>query len=364
MTETSKEILMKLEEKGFQAYIIGGFVRDYCIGKKSLDVDICTDATPKEISAIFTDAIIPTEKYGAVTLIYKKIRFEIITFRKEIKYEDNRRPTEIYYINNLKEDLFRRDFTINTLCMNSNGDIIDLLNGKKDLDSKLIKMIDDPDKRLQEDVLRILRAIRFATILDFKLDDSLKASIIKNGHLLKNLSYSRKKEELTRILASSNAKYGISLLCDLKLDEYLELYNLKNIIIVDDILGMWAQLKVVNIYPFSKAESDIINQINELLEVEKIDNYILYKYDFYVISIVASIKNLSKKNIIKMYENLPIKSRKEIKLDVDELCLKLNKTPDKWLKNIYDSIEKKILDGSLNNNKEQIYNYIINNIIK
>ena len=135
MLKRSLEILKQIEENGFQCYIVGGFVRDYCMKKDSYDVDICTNARPKDLVNIFENAILPVEKYGSVTLFYKNIRFEITTFRKEFKYE-NRKPIDIEYTDNFIEDITRRDFTINALCMNSKGEIIDLLNGKKDIDNK------------------------------------------------------------------------------------------------------------------------------------------------------------------------------------------------------------------------------------
>lgn len=360
MLETCKELLLTIEDCGFEAYIVGGFVRDYYIGNKTLDVDVCTNATPKDLKKIFKSAVMPSEKYGAVTLVYKKVRFEITTYRKELEYEDNRRPTDVQYIANLKDDLNRRDFTINTLCINSNGDIIDLLDGKKDIDQKIIRMVDDPYKKLQEDVLRILRAIRFATILNFTLDDKTKEAIIKYGCLLKNLSYTRKKEELTRIFASPNIGYGIKLLCELNLDEYLELHDLRNIKVVDDILGIWAQLNVIDIYPFSRAEKDIIVKINEILKLKEINIYTIYKYDLYVASIAASIMGIDKKQVHELYEMLPIKSRCDIKLNIDYLCNKLNKQPGPWIKDIYNDIEYKIINGDLVNEEESLNKYILN----
>jgi tRNA nucleotidyltransferase (CCA-adding enzyme) len=361
MLDVSKELLEKIEECGFEAYIVGGFVRDYYMGKKTLDVDICTNATPKDLNMIFKEALLPTEKYGAVTIIYKKVRFEITTYRKELNYEDNRHPEDIQYIYNLMDDLNRRDFTINTLCMNSKGEIIDLLGGKKDIDNKVIRMVNNPDIKMKEDVLRILRAIRFATILNFKLDDSVKGAIIKYRDLLKKLSYTRKKEELTRILTSSNAKYGIKLLCELELDKALELSNLSNIKLVDDILGIWAELNIIDIYPFRRAERDIILHIDEILDSGVIDSYTLYKYDLYATSIAASIKGINKKEINNLYKELPIKSRSDIKLDIKSLCSILNRKPGSWIKDIYDDIEKKIIYKDLLNDNDTLRNYIIKN---
>ena len=151
MLDKATEVLKKLESSGYSAYIVGGFVRDYLINKPSTDIDICTNATPKEIISIFDINILPENNYGSVVIIYKKVRFDITTYRKEIKYEDNRHPIKIKYINSIKQDLLRRDFTINTLCMNSNKEVLDILNIKKDLDNKLIKTVGSPRIKIKED---------------------------------------------------------------------------------------------------------------------------------------------------------------------------------------------------------------------
>ena len=242
MYNTALELLSKLNESNFKAYIVGGFPRDLYINKNSTDVDICTNATPKEIKEIFKDSKINSEQYGSVSLIYNNVRFEITTFRKEKKYENNRYPVKIKYIDNLIDDLLRRDFTINTLCIDNNGEYIDLLNAKYDIDNKIIKCVGDANKKIKEDILRSLRAIRFATILDFKLDDKLKKAIKKNKNLLKKLSYYRKKEELEKIFSSSNCKYGLDLIKELELDKVLNINN--NIVVTTSSLGIWSQLDV------------------------------------------------------------------------------------------------------------------------
>ena len=192
MTEKAQEVLKIFENNGYNAYIVGGYVRDYLLERKTLDIDICTNATPKEIMKLFEHVQVSEFSYGSVTIVYKKIKFDITTFRKDIKYEDNRKPIKIKYISNLKEDLLRRDFTINTLCMDSQGNIIDLLNGKEDLDNKLIKTVSSPRQKIKEDSLRILRGVRFATILDFNIESKTKKYLTKYGYLLEKLSYSRK----------------------------------------------------------------------------------------------------------------------------------------------------------------------------
>lgn len=361
MKEKAFEVLKIFENNGYIAYIVGGYVRDYLIGKKTLDIDICTNATPKDIVELFDQVQVSDFSYGSVSIIYKKVKFDVTTFRKDIKYEDNRKPIKIKYISNLKHDLLRRDFTINTICMNSNGEIIDLLNGKKDIENKLIKTVSNPRTKIKEDSLRILRAIRFATILDFDIEPKTKKYIIKYGKNLEKLSGSRKKEELIKIFSSVNKEKGRQLLIELKLDKYLKLDNLSNIVLCDDIIGIWSQLDVTNIYPFTKLEMEYISKIKELLNYKEIDEYTLYKYGLYLSTVVYDIKNKDKKILNKMYRELPIYNAKEIEITPIEIANILERKPGSYLKNVISDLERQIVYGKVNNNKLDIEKYILEN---
>ena len=356
MYNTALELLNKINEANFKAYIVGGFSRDLYINKKSTDVDICTNATPKEIKEIFKDSKINNEQYGSVSLIYNNVRFEITTFRKEKKYENNRYPVKIKYIDNLIDDLLRRDFTINTLCIDSEGNYIDLLNAKQDIDNKIIKCVGDANKKIKEDILRSLRAIRFATILNFKLDDKLKKAIKKNKKLIKKLSYYRKKEELEKIFSSPNCKYGLDLIKELELDKELNINT--NIIITTSSLGIWAQLDVLDIYPFTKNEKEIIKNIKLALKEDILDNNILYKYGLYVCTLVGEIKNIDRVDIVKKYNSLPIFSIKDINIKADQICEILNKNKGPFIKEVYKDLEFKILNNLLENDFTEIKKYL------
>lgn len=360
MLKKSLELLKKLESNGFKAYIVGGFVRDCLIKRQSSDVDICTNAKPKDLLNVFPDAILPKEKYGSVTLIYKGIRFEITTFRKEIKYE-NRKPIEIEYTDDFEEDIRRRDFTVNTLCLNSSGDLIDILNGKEDIKNRVIRVVGDINKKFEDDPLRMLRAVRFATKLDFKLDETVIDGIKNNIKYISTLSYSRKKEELVKILVCKHVNYGINMLIDFGLDKYLELSNLDKMVITGDILGMLSQLNIVNIYTFSNNEKECINNINNIVSKGSIDNLDLYYYGLYVCQIAADILRINKRVLIKVEKRLAIRSKKDICISADEICKLLSIKPNGILKEIYKSLEKEILCGNILNKKEHIKKYILKN---
>jgi tRNA nucleotidyltransferase/poly(A) polymerase len=361
MFNTALKVLKKIEDKGYQAYIVGGYVRDLYLNKESIDVDICTNATPKELKEIFTKVMLPNVQYGSITVIFNKIRFEITTYRKEIKYENNRLPVEIKYINDLSSDIKRRDFTINTLCMDSSGNILDLLNGRKDLDNNIIKTVGNPKHKLKEDSLRILRAIRFATILNFELERDLKKYIKKYGYLLKKLSYQRKKEELEKIFSSPNVRYGLSLIKELGLDKHLEISNIDSVVVTSSIIGIWAQLDVLDIYQFNNNEKEIITKINELYDKDILDYSNLYNYGLYITTIVGEVKKIDRKIITKKYNELYINSRKDIDINCNDICRILNKKPGPFLKVIFKDLENKLVEKKIENEKRLLSKYILEN---
>lgn len=360
MLEKAFEVLRIFESNGYVAYIVGGYVRDYLLDKKTFDIDICTNATPKEIIGLFDQTTISKFSYGSVSIIYSSIKFDITTFRKDIKYEDNRKPVKIKYISKLKDDLLRRDFTINTICMDSKGNIIDLLNGKNDLNNKLIRCVGNARVKFSEDSLRILRAIRFATILDFDIEDVTKKYLIKYGYLLSKLSNNRKKEELTKIFSSVNKERGRDLLISCNLAKYLSINNLNDIVLCDDIIGIWAQLDV-NDYPFTRLEKENIDKIRELLCYDEIDEYTLYKYGLYLCTVIYDIRRKDKAKLNEMYRNLVIYSKKDIDINVNIICDVLKVEPSRYVKDILEVIEKQIVYRNINNNRKDILEFVINN---
>lgn len=198
-----------LERNGFEAYLVGGCVRDFLLGRIPNDYDITTNALPDRITEIFSDYhTIPTGiKHGTVTVIIKKFQIEITTYRKDSTYSDNRHPDSVEFTPSLKEDLARRDFSMNGMAMNFNQDITDIYNGREDMKNHIVKCIENPDRRFDEDALRILRALRFASQLDFKIEKNTSDSIHKNAENLKNISAERINAELEKLIAGKNPYY-------------------------------------------------------------------------------------------------------------------------------------------------------------
>lgn len=362
MIDIALKLLKEFTEHSYKAYIVGGFVRDSILGIESSDIDITTNATPKEIKELFEDSCLPNDLYGSVIVIKKGIRFDITTFREEKGYEDHRKPSMIQYIDDLYPDLLRRDFVINTLCMDDQGKIIDYLGAQEDIEKRIIRTVGDATEKFSDDSLRILRAIRFATILGFELSDEVRDAILKTKSFVKDLSYTRKKEELDKIFNSPNRDRGIQLLLDFHLDEELELFNLKDMIgkDIDSSVGIWSLLEVSDKYPFHKSELELMKHIRKAMSLNNLDPMALYTYGLYVNSCAGRMKGLDIKNITESYIHLVIHSRDEISTNSDHIMKLLNRKPGKYIKDIYDDIEREILYRRLDNTEEAIDTYIIN----
>lgn len=214
-------IINKFYENKYEAYMVGGCVRDSILGIVPKDYDITTSAKPEETISLFEKTIPTGLKHGTITVLINKNPYEVTTFRTEGTYLDNRRPSSVDFVTDIKEDLSRRDFTINALAYNDIKGLIDYFNGVNDLKNKIIRCVGDPDKRFKEDALRMLRAIRFSCQLTFDIEENTYNSIKDNYKLIENISFERIRDELCKILISPNPSRGLELLKDTKLLELI-----------------------------------------------------------------------------------------------------------------------------------------------
>lgn len=192
--------LVKLfNDNGFKLYLVGGTVRDFLLGKPLTDMDAVTDATPEETRAFLAKADYTFSKMGSIKYVSGGIKFDITTLRQENNYKDSRHPADVIFVKDLKIDVIRRDFSINGMYMDEKMNIYDYVGGQEDLKAKKIRMIGDPDIRLKEDPLRIIRAVRFALELNFEIDKELEESMIRNMDLLKLLRKEKVVQDLHKL---------------------------------------------------------------------------------------------------------------------------------------------------------------------
>ena len=359
MIKEATKILRVIEEHGFKAYLVGGCVRDTIMQLDIKDCDICTSATPIELMEIFEKYKIKPSKYGSVILFYKGTKYEITTLREESTYSDGRRPDELKYIDDLEKDLPRRDFTINTICMDKDKNIIDFCNGIDDIQKKIIKTVGNPEIKFYDDALRILRAIRFATVLNFEIEESTMNAIKNNASRIELVSYERRKEELDKIFLSDNKERGVKLLVETGLDKWLGLEKLKDITLIDDINGIWAQLNNFN-YPFKKSEKKIMKSLIKILESgeEVINNFALYNYGLYICMIIVKIRKQSVNELLRTYNLMPLLSLDSLNITSEEIIECLNLEENSALKDIYDNLVYEILSNDLKNDNKSIIEYL------
>lgn len=224
-----KFIIDKIYDKGFEAFIVGGCVRDSILGIKPNDYDITTNAKPDEIINIFSDFKIIDNgiKHGTVGVIIENEVYEITTYRLEGEYENNRRPKSVEFTSDIVKDLKRRDFTINAIAYNDKLGIIDKFDGIGDIKRRIVKTVGNPDERFNEDGLRLVRAIRFSSKLNFKIEDKTLKSIYKNAGIIKNISKERITEEFTKMILSDNPQ-DITLLYKTGIFRFIGIYSYMN----------------------------------------------------------------------------------------------------------------------------------------
>ncbi len=321
--ENAKAILKKLNSNGFHAYIVGGYVRDKVIGLKSDDIDITTSATPDEVKDLFEKVKDTGKNFGGVTIIFDETKFEVTTFRLEGAYKRHRYPKEVTFSENVIDDMQRRDFTMNALYMDVNETIYDDFNGLEDIKDKLIRTINNPKERFNEDALRILRAFRFVSKLGFDIEDETLNAIRELKHLVKTVKIERIMVELDKIFNGDYQKKAIKYMIDTGVSEELyglheglkHISNVKDFVypievfIISDILG-----ELTNDWRFSNANSRLIYQVTNLHEVTKnneFNKYILFsnKLDPCLLTNKINVLlgyNDQKDFIMTMYNEMPV----------------------------------------------------------
>ena len=206
LPEKQAFVLKKLSKNGYEAYLVGGCVRDYLMGKTPHDYDITSAATPKVVEKLFEKTVPTGITHGTVTVIIDGEPIEVTTFRTEGEYKDSRHPERVDFVTDIKEDLSRRDFTVNAIAYNEKAGFVDPFGGIKDIKSKTLKAVGDPIKRFNEDALRILRLFRFAATLEFSIEQETLTAAISTAKGLKNISIERVTGELLKTLTGTKVQ--------------------------------------------------------------------------------------------------------------------------------------------------------------
>lgn len=372
-------IIKKLHEQEFEAYFVGGFVRDYLLSLESKDVDITTNALPEDIEKIFENTVATGKKYGTITVFIEDIGFEVTTYRVDQKYLNHRKPESVIFSQKLKEDLSRRDFTINALAMNDKLEIIDLYNGQADLENHLIRAIGNPDERFKEDALRILRALRFVSKLDFSIDENTLLSMKSNLNLLNELANERVLQELEEIFKNPHNKSAVKYMKQIGFSDVLSDFSfglepyLKSDINLDFkqifALSLFLQKREISDkWRLSNKDKLLINKYVHILNTIKNTHFnplILYKCGIEIslqtneIFRVLNNQNNQEDLIHKIYHELPIKRREELEVNGHDIKGFKEINNEEIIGKVIDEIELQVVLGRLKNEKEVLKAYAI-----
>lgn len=375
-------VLETLINAGYEAYFVGGSIRDLLLGRHIHDIDIATSAYPEEVKQLFPKTIDTGIKHGTVTVLYNGESYEITTFRTESTYQDFRRPDHVTFVRNLSEDLKRRDFTINALAMNTQGEIIDLFNGLSDLHEHLIKAVGDPMQRFHEDALRMMRAVRFMSQLKFKLETKTELAIKDWHNLLTKISVERIRDEFVKMGVGPNSREAFQVFLNTELSESVPNFAGKK-----DLLSIYPGLKFSPTMESSfwaiiiillKVPNDQIlhfmrdwkNSNAMSAKVEKIVNlfdlisehsptdFELFEAgkDILLSTIdVAHIlgQPINSEALVDRYTALPIKEPSELAVD-GRFLISAGINPGPELGNILTNIKENVVSGKLENSVEAI----------
>ena len=342
----------KLIESGYEAYIVGGYVRDYLLGIESKDIDICTNAPFSKINELFKGEGTAYPQYYAVHIERDGVSYDITSYRKELSYRRNK-PVELEEAPDLATDLLRRDFTINTFAISNEGMLIDIYGAKKDLDNRLIKVMGDTDTKFREDKTRIVRAIRFACTLDFDLHSDITSFLdAKHLQLLNEVPPEFKKKEMDKIFDSNGTYKFIYLLKHYNMWKSFGIEPIEKVIPTYNRYGIWAQLETK--LPFSNVEKNIINSIKKLVEKGDIAVLDFAIYNENVIYNAASILGIEHK-VRELLDILSLHSIIEMDISIGAM---LNYVDVYNFKRVYKSVERNIMEGKLENRQDAIIDYL------
>lgn len=379
-------VLRTLEDAGFEAYFVGGSVRDVLLHRHVHDIDITTSAYPEEVKELFDKSIDTGIKHGTVTVLYGGESYEITTFRTESGYQDFRRPDHVTFVQNLDEDLKRRDFTINALAMDMHGDIVDLFNGIEDLKNHIIRAVGNPEKRFHEDALRMMRAVRFMSQLEFKLEEKTEQAIKDSHELLKKISVERIREEFVKMGLGPFSRQAFQIFLDTQLSEDVpDFAGKKDLLQVYPQLkfsptmeaSLWAVIIILlkvpneNIGKFmrdwknSNAMTEKVEQIIKMFDL--IADHVPTDYELFeagediIINTidVADIlgQPVSSEALVDRYLALPIKTPSELAVD-GRFLIKRGMRPGAQLGRTLNQIRKKVVACEIENSEEAIEQYL------
>ncbi|RDU36367.1 CCA tRNA nucleotidyltransferase [Neobacillus piezotolerans] len=383
-------VLDAIHKAGHEAYFVGGSVRDMIVSRPIGDIDIATSARPEQIKGIFAKTVDIGIEHGTVLVLYKGNSYEVTTYRTESGYADFRRPDKVEFVTSLHEDLKRRDFTINAMAMDRNGNLIDPFGGKEDIAGREIRTVGDPADRFGEDALRMMRAARFVSQLGFKIEKATFASLKKSNSLLRHIAVERKRAEFEKLLGGKWRKEALHIMIRTGMIEYLpglsgKEADLEAFLMLDDRNLTSDEMWVLLLYclGFEKQEAETflrswkmsnrqIAWLTRLLFYMKErmssdwDVTLLFEAGKEAIAATERLVGAAGGNSddqtmerwLSTYEKLPIKDKKELSVSGGDIIRWEGKNGGPWVKEKLAAVERAVLLGVLENNEAKIKEWL------
>ncbi|MQS51712.1 CCA tRNA nucleotidyltransferase [Companilactobacillus mishanensis] len=382
-------ILEMIETAGFEAYFVGGSVRDHILGLPIHDVDIATSAYPEEIKSIFKHTVDTGIKHGTVTVLMNDNSYEITTFRTESGYQDYRRPDKVTFVRSLEDDLKRRDFTINALAVDRNGNVVDKFDGLTDLDNQIIRAVGVPEERFHEDALRMMRAVRFQSQLDFTIEPDTAAAIEDNAPLLEKIAVERIREEFIKMMIGRAWKIGFKEFLNLNLSEYCPEFagqasKLNNLLstedfqMVDDEMA-WTAIGFVLEHSEEKLSKFLRDwkvsnksreacvstmRILKLIQSNSLEIWDYYKDGLDNVSRAEKLAELfdikfDREKLDKLIDAIPINSSHDLKISGNDVIKTLNIKPGPEIGFFMNKLEKAVVTQTVTNSYEDLQRYLL-----
>lgn len=381
-------ILEKLKAAGFEAYFVGGSVRDAILGRPIHDVDIATSAYPEETKQVFARTIDVGIEHGTVLVLHGQQEYEITTFRTEDIYVDYRRPSQVSFVRSLEEDLKRRDFTVNAFALSDKAQIVDLFSGLADLENKVLRAVGLAQERFNEDALRIMRGFRFAASLDFDIEEATFEAMKERAPLLEKISVERIFIEFDKLLTADFWRKGLEKLIASEAYQYLPDLQDKGaclqtlldrlnpdfrfqsseqawtmlIIALEEKEGKTFLKKWKTSNDFQKAVSNLVSAYRSR-EQASADCFLTYQYGLETLSLVEELRqaqglSVEIEEIKALDAALPIHDKHEMVVNGGTLIQELGLKPGPELGRILQLVEEAIVSGNLSNEKEAIFTFL------
>ncbi|SDB91154.1 tRNA nucleotidyltransferase (CCA-adding enzyme) [Pelagirhabdus alkalitolerans] len=383
------ELVRVIKDAGYDAFIVGGAVRDYLLNQTSSDIDIASSASPEVIQSLFDKVITVGIEHGTVIVRHEGESFEITTFRTESNYSDYRHPDHVEFVESIILDLSRRDLTINAIAMDDDQSLIDPFDGKFDIDNRIIRAVGSPAQRFDEDPLRILRAIRFSSQLNFTIEPKTFQDISKKAPLIQELSVERIAIELEKLFKGRAYKRAIRYGIDLGVFSYLPVFNrdqayLKFIQSIDQpvhqLIDLFAFISLrgshgVTIRDFVRAyklSNKTLNNGQVLIQSVKIykryglSQWFVYQLPSHLdqsfIWLIDQLMNhaIDQSELAQLREQLPIQTRTELTVSGHDLMEWFpNKGKGRWMRAVLNEIEHAVVTGDVLNDKNDIKDWLL-----